>query len=58
MERVLGGFQDQVERQLTGQLLWRREDGKWHYTLAEAAREESGFETMETYIRQIQNMVT
>ena len=51
MERVLGGFQDQLERRLTGQLLRRREDGKWHYTLAEAVRADAGFETMETYIR-------
>ena len=28
-EGVLGGFQDQVERRLTGQILWRLEDGKW-----------------------------
>ena len=29
MGRVLGGFQYQAEKQLTGQLPWRREDGKW-----------------------------
>ena len=29
MGRVLGGFQYQAEKQLTGQLPWRREDSKW-----------------------------
>ena len=29
MGRVMGGFQYQVEKQLTGQLPWRREYGKW-----------------------------
>ena len=29
MGRVLGGFQDQVEKRLTGKLPWRREDRKW-----------------------------
>ena len=47
-----------MARQLTGQLLWRRLDGKWDYTLAEAAREEARFETMDTHIRQRHNMVS
>ena len=34
MGQFLGGFQDQVARLLTGQLLRRRLDGKWEYTLA------------------------
>ena len=50
MVRVLGGFQDQVERILMGQLSWRRGDGKWDYTLVEVTQAEAGFETMETYI--------
>ena len=57
MGRVLGGFQDQVARRLTGQLLRRRIDRKWEYTSAEAARLEAGFEPMETYIRQRQDTV-
>ena len=32
---ILGGLQDQVERQLTGWLPWRRLEGKWDYTSGE-----------------------
>ena len=32
MRRVLGGFQDQVARRLTGRLKRRRSYGKWEYT--------------------------
>ena len=52
MGRALGGFQDQVARQMTGRLLWRKTDSKWWYTSAEMAREEAGFHTMEDYILQ------
>ena len=45
-------------RRLTGWLPWRRLDGKWDYTLAEAAGAEAGFEPMETYIWRRHNMVT
>ena len=58
MGRVLGGFQDQVARPLTGQLLRRRADGKWEYNSTATAREEAGFETMEECIRRSQNTVT
>ena len=57
MGRVLGGFQDQVARRLTGRLPWRRLDGKWEYNLADLARAESGFEMMETYIWRRQRTV-
>ena len=57
MGQVLGGFQYQVVRKLTGRLPWQRLDGIWEYTSAEAAREEAGFEIMETYIWKSQNRV-
>ena len=57
MGRVLGGFQDQVARQLIDHITRQRLDGKWQYTLAEAAREEAGFEPMETSIWRSQNTV-
>ena len=38
MGRVLRSLHDQVARQLAGQLKWRRSDGRWIYTLKEAAR--------------------
>ena len=47
MGRDLGGFQDQVERRLTGWLLRRKPDRKWRYTSAATAQEEAGFKTME-----------
>ena len=50
--RVLGGFQYQVARRLTGRLPRRRSDEIWEYTSSEAARDEAGFEPMETYIQQ------
>ena len=51
------GFQYQVARQLTGQLLRRQTYGKWDYTSAEAMGAEARFETMETYIMQRKNTV-
>ena len=57
MGRVLGGFQDQVARQLPVRILRRRIDRKWEYTLEDAARAEVGFELMEIYIRRRQNTV-
>ena len=51
MRRVLGFFQYQVARRMTGRLLRRRLDGKWEYTLVAVARAKAGFEPMETYIR-------
>ena len=56
MGRVLGGLPDQLARCLIGRLPHQRLDGRWEYTLAEAAREEAGFETMETYVWQRHNM--
>ena len=56
--RVMGGLQDQVARWLTGRLPRQRLDGRWEYTLEEVAREDAGFELMETYIQQMQNTVT
>ena len=38
--RVLGRFQDQVERRLMGRLPRCKADGKWEYTLEATAREE------------------
>ena len=40
-----------------GRLPQWRSDGRWEYTSAESEREEEGFQTMETYIRQRQNTV-
>ena len=57
MGRVLGGFQDQVVRRLTGRLLWQKTEGKWDYTSVVAAREETVFHTMEEYIRRRYNTV-
>ena len=57
MGKALGGFQTQVERRLTGQLLRRTPYGIWRYTSAAAARGEAGFLTMEEYIRRRHNMV-
>ena len=51
MGRVLGGFQDQVERRLTGRLPRRRNYEKWDYTSAAAAREEASFKVTEEYIQ-------
>ena len=55
MGRVLGGFQDQVARQLTGRLPHRRLHGNWYYTLEELTIAEAGFDLMEAYIRKRQN---
>ena len=44
MGRVLGGFQDQVARRLTGRLLRQKTDRKWEYTSEVMAREEAGFQ--------------
>ena len=54
MGQALGGFQDQVARQLMGRLPWGKLDGRWEYTSVKAARSEAGFETIETYIWQRQ----
>ena len=54
---VLGVFLYQMAQQLTVQLLQRRADRKWEYTTTVTARAEAGFEMMEVYIRQSQNMV-
>ena len=48
MGGVLGSFQDHVARRLTGRLPRRKSDGRQEYTLVEAAKEEAGFELMET----------
>ena len=53
-----GGFQDQVARRLTGRLPRRRTGGRWEYTSTETVIDEAGFDTMETFIRKIQNTVT
>ena len=57
MGRVLGGFQYQVERILTGRLPRRWIDIKWEYTLAAVAREEVVLNVTEEYIRIRHNMV-
>ena len=57
MGQILGGFQYQVVRRLTGRLPRRWTDSKWEYTLAAVAREEAGFEEMEEYIQRRKNMV-
>ena len=54
---VLGVFLYQMAQQLTVQLLQRRADRKWEYTTTVTARAEAGFDMMEVYIRQSQNMV-
>ena len=58
MDKALGGFQTQVKRRLTGQLLWRKTEGKWRYNSAAVAREAAGFLTIEEYVRRRQNTVT
>ena len=55
MGQVLGVLQYQVAQRLTGRLPWRILDERWEHTLAEAVREEAGFEPMETYIHQSRN---
>ena len=57
MVQVLGSFEDQVARQLTGRLPWRSLDGRWDYISAREAREEAGFDPMETFIQRRQNRV-
>ena len=57
MGKSLGGFQSQMVRQLTVQLLRRTPYGKWIYTSAATAREEEGILMMEEYIRRRQNML-
>ena len=57
MGKALGIFQTQVERPLTGRLSWRTSDSRCRYTSTAAAREESGFLTIEEYIRRWQNTV-
>ena len=47
MDKVLWGFQIQVEIQMMGQIPRSTPDGKWRYTSALTAREEAGFLTME-----------
>ena len=42
---------------LTGRLPWHKTDRKWEYILAAAAREETGLQIMEEYIRRQQNTV-
>ena len=54
---VLGRFQDQVGRRLTGWLPRRELDGKWEYTSEAMARDEAIFQKMEEYIQKIQSMV-
>ena len=51
MGRVLGFFQDQVVRRLTGRLPLGRLERRWEYNLAEEVREEAGFDPIKTYIR-------
>ena len=57
MGRILGGFQDQVVRQLAGRPPRRRTDGKWEYTSAAVERVEAGFKVTEEYIRRRQKTV-
>ena len=55
MGRILGGFQYQVARRLEERMPRQRLHGMWYYTLVEAAREEAGFEPIETYVWQRKN---
>ena len=59
MGNDLEGFQTQVARHMTGNLLRSTTYGKWRYTsaAAAAAREEAQFLTMEEYVRWRQNTV-
>ena len=57
MGKALGGFQNQVARRITGQLLRRTTEGTWRYTSAMASMEAAGFLNMDKYIRWIQNIV-
>ena len=57
MDKALKGVHAQVARQLTGKLPCRTTDKTWRYTLEAAAREASGFLTIEEYIRRRQNTV-
>ena len=50
IERVLGGFQDQVARRLTMRMPHQRYERRQEYTSTEEAKEEAGFDQMETYI--------
>ena len=56
--RNWGGFHTQVARCMTGKLPRRTTGGMWRYTSAVAAREATGFLTMEEYVRRRQNTVT
>ena len=58
MGQVLGGFQEQVARLLTGWMPRQRSDGRWVCTSVEAAIEELGFDPMKTYIQQRHNTAT
>ena len=57
MGQVLGSFQDQVARRLTGRLTRWRSEGRFNYTSVEVAREEAEFYPMETYILPKHNTV-
>ena len=57
MGKALGGFQTQLEKQLTGQLPKRTAYKKWRYISSAAAREAAGFLTMEEYVRRRQNTI-
>ena len=57
MGKALGGFQDQVERRLTGRPPQRELDGKWIYTSAATAQEKARFLKVEEYIRRRQNTI-
>ena len=57
MGRALGGFQDQVERRLTGRIPWKKTDRKWEYTSTATARDEAGLQTTEEYIWRRKNTV-
>ena len=55
MGKAMGGFHNQVVRWFMGRLSQRTQDRKFTYNLAAIAREDSGFLTMEKYIRWHQN---
>ena len=57
LRQVLGGFQEQVARRLMKRMSRWGLEGRWEYTSEKAAREEVGFELVETCIRRRQNTV-
>ena len=58
MGNDLGGFQDQVSRQMMGMIPRRKPDSKWVYISTATARYEAGLLEMGDYIWRQQNTVS